>query len=443
MRPLFLAALTVLAASATFAQTATFTTLYNFQGSPDGTAPQATVIVGSSGNLYGTTFDGGANNGGTAFELSPPSSPGGAWTENVLYSFQGTPDGLNPYAALTFGSSGVLFGTTTKGGTGEYTGGTIFELTPPSAPGTAWTETILYNFPGTGRKSWGPGQPLGTLLISGTGTMFGTTTSDCANHQPDSVFEIAPPASSGADWTEFTIYNSLHDGPTSSCSLRSGVKAQGGALYGTAYYGGEDAGSSHCGPGVPPFGCGTVYELAPPATGGKWTATAIHIFTSAPDGAYPSAPLTPGPGGVLYGTTTAGGSSTACAIPEGPPGCGTVFQLTPPATPGGAWTETILYSFTGANGDGASPAGDVLLAANGSLYGTTTGGGSASRGTVFQLAPPSVPGGAWTETVLHSFSGADGSKPNGLAQGPGTTLYGSTQSGGTHGSGTVFSITPN
>jgi len=434
-----LGALAILAGPAAFAQT--FTTLYNFQGSPDGIAPQATVIVGSSGNLYGTTFDGGANNGGTAFELAPPSSPGGTWAETVLYSFQSTPDGLNPYGGLTYASSGALLGTTTKGGTGEYTGGTVFELTPPSSPGAAWAETTAYNFPGSGRHYGGPGQPLGTLLPSAGGRMFGTTSSNCVSGQTGTVFELAPPAALGGAWTEFIIYNfnnSYENGD--GCGPRAGVISQGGALYGTAYYRGTGA----CGPGVPPFGCGTAFELTAPATAGSmWVASAIHSFTNTPDGAFPSAPLTPGPGGALYGTTTAGGVGAACPTPYDGSGCGTVFQLTPPATPGGAWTETILYSFTGANGDGASPAGDMLLATNGSLYGTTTGGGSDGHGTVFQLAPPSVPGGAWTETVLHSFSGADGSKPNGLAQGPGTTLYGTTQSGGTHGSGTVFSITPN
>jgi len=425
-----LGALAILAGPAAFAQT--FTTLYNFQGSPDGTAPQATVIVGSSGSLYGTTYAGGANKDGTVFDLSPPSSPGGAWTESVLYSFQGTPDGLNPSAGVTFGSSGTLFGTTYRGGSGIYAGGTIFELTPPSTTGAAWSETVLYNFPGNFRDHGGTGAPLGTLLLSGGGRMFGTAGGNCVQpfKEPSIVFELTPPAVPGDAWTEFIIYN-FDPNPQVGCDLRAGVISQGGTLYGTAYGGGN---YNAC---LNAFaGCGTVYELTPPAaTGGKWTATAIHIFSNAPDGALPSAPLTAGPGGVIYGTTTAGGISTC--------GCGIVFQLIPPATPGGAWTETILYSFTGANGDGASPAGDMLLAANGSLYGTTTGGGSASRGTVFQLAPPSVPGGAWTETVLHSFSGTDGSKPNGLTQGPGTTLYGSTQSGGTHGSGTVFSITPN
>ena len=97
-----------------------------------------------------------------------------------------------------------------------------------------------------------------------------------------------------------------------------------------------------------------------------------------------------GPGGVLYGTTPYGGSSTSdstcpasyCVLG----GCGTVFKLTPPTAPGGTWTETILHSFSGQNGDGATPLAGLTLSAAGVLYGTTAGGG-AGAGTVFAVKP--------------------------------------------------------
>jgi hypothetical protein len=108
----------------------------------------------------------------------------------------------------------------------------------------------------------------------------------------------------------------------------------GGSLYGTT----ETTGIGS--------GCGTVYQVQPPATdGGAWTGTGIYDFDGGA-GCYPVAPLTVGPGGVLYGTTISGGSASNCLFSESL-GCGTVFQLTPPATARGAWTETVIYNFTG------------------------------------------------------------------------------------------------
>jgi uncharacterized repeat protein (TIGR03803 family) len=132
-------------------------------------------------------------------------------------------------------------------------------------------------------------------------------------------------------------------------------------------------------------------------------------------------------------------------------GCGVVFELTPPSASGGAWTETVIYSFTGVNGDGAYPAASVLLDKSGILYGTTTSGGQVTPactsgcGTVFQLTPPTIPGGIWTETVLHGFTGqnGDGSIPMaGLTETSSGVLYGTASAGGTAGKGTVFSVTP-
>jgi hypothetical protein len=204
-----------------------------------------------------------------------------------------------------------------------------------------------------------------------------------------------------------------------------------------------------------------VYELTPPATqGGAWAETTIHTFTGPPsDGGGSEAALAEGPDGVLYGTTYYGGSGTPCDFSPylSGSGCGTVFQLTPPTAPGGAWTESVIYNFTGLNGDGGYPSSSVVVGKNGVLYGTTQyGGGSTSAspcssagvsgcGTAFQLTPPSAPGGAWTETILHSFTGqdGDGSTPlAGLALSSTGVLYGTTSAGGTAGNGTVFAIVP-
>ncbi|MGH9205213.1 MAG: choice-of-anchor tandem repeat GloVer-containing protein, partial [Acidimicrobiales bacterium] len=121
------------------------------------------------------------------------------------------------------------------------------------------------------------------------------------------------------------------------------------------------------------------------------------------------------PGGTIYGTTQLGGAS----------GLGTVFPLKPPVA-SGPWTQRVLYSFVGGL-DGEQPVAGLLASHNGTLYGTTKLGGASSSGTVFALTPPSSPGGAWTESVLYSFTGgSDGGTPvAGLIFGPsGGTLYG-------------------
>ena len=108
--------------------------------------------------------------------------------------------------------------------------------------------------------------------------------------------------------------------------------------------------------------------------------------------------------GDLYGTTGGGGTSANCNLGSG---CGTIFELTQQS---GAWSETVLYSFQGTSaGDGAGPQAGLVLKA-GALYGTTASGGKYGQGTVFELAPPATQGGAWTETVLWP-SGTDGSSP--------------------------------
>ena len=184
--------------------------------------------------------------------------------------------------------------------------------------------------------------------------------------------------------------------------------------------------------------------------------TTLHAFRGPPgDGGGPLATLTIGSGGVLYGTTAFGGSGTPCSSAALPStGCGTVFQLTPPAAPGANWTDTVLYSFTGLDGDGAFPYGGVTVGSNGVLYGTTAYGGGGTNcqfngtsgcGTVFELTPPTTPGGVWRETVLHSFTdqGGDGSVPvAGLIANASGILYGTTSMGGTPGQGTLFRIAP-
>jgi uncharacterized repeat protein (TIGR03803 family) len=159
-----------------------------------------------------------------------------------------------------------------------------------------------------------------------------------------------------------------------------------GNMYGTTLAGGiPDA-------GVCPTGCGTIFELSPTNTGG-WTETIIHEFVAGFDGAGPRSALIFDSQGNLYGTTSGSGVCVA-------PNCGTVFELS--RSGNGQWNETVLYSFTGTP-DGEAPDASVVLDSQGNLYGTTNGGGPNKHGTVFELSPPSIPGGPWIETMLYSF----------------------------------------
>ena len=151
-----------------------------------------------------------------------------------------------------------------------------------------------------------------------------------------------------------------------------------GNLYGTAVNGG-DTGGANC-PGLnPPTGCGVVFELSPPSGGtGPWTETVLYTFTGSSDGAYPQTGLIFDANGNLYGTTSNGGnmSGTIC---HGLGGCGVVFELSPPKSGSGPWTETPIYTFTG-KADGAVPYASLIFDAKGNLYGTTAGGGIGRQG---------------------------------------------------------------
>jgi uncharacterized repeat protein (TIGR03803 family) len=145
----------------------TLTTLHSFALSSDGQYPVSNLTWDSVGNLYGTTFGGGADYDGTVFELSLGS--GGAWTESILYSFTATGDGDSPIAGVVFDRSGNIYGTTS----GYVSSGTAFKLAPGAG---SWSETTLHVFPGSGGPTSTDGrQPQSTLLVEGSGTLYGTT----------------------------------------------------------------------------------------------------------------------------------------------------------------------------------------------------------------------------------------------------------------------------
>lgn len=118
-----------------------FKTIYSFNGQPDGSFPYGALLFDGSGNLYGTTYYGGANGIGAVYKLSP--QPVGEWTEDLIYSFQQGTDGNSPISNLVFDPAGNLYGTTSEGGLGS---GTIFKLSP-TGKGT-WIETVVHAFAG-------------------------------------------------------------------------------------------------------------------------------------------------------------------------------------------------------------------------------------------------------------------------------------------------------
>ncbi|MGC9951489.1 MAG: choice-of-anchor tandem repeat GloVer-containing protein [Bryobacteraceae bacterium] len=427
--------------------------LYNFSGGNDGFQPSA-VTIGSGGVLYGTNNSGGASGAGTVFSLTPSAGAGGAWTESVLYTFTGgRTDGANPASGVVIGNGGILYGTASAGG--AATAGAVFSLTPPSAGSGAWTESLLYSFKGGNDGAL----PYVGVVFGGAsgspGVLYGATAyGGPAN--AGTVFTLTPPTSTTGAWTESVLY-AFAGGAPGSAVLSGVVAGSGGVLYGTSQGGGI---------GSCPSGCGTVFSLTPPVGTGAWTASVPYRFTGGADGAYPAAGVVIGSNGVLYGATELGGTGS-CTGTGQPPGCGVVFSLTPPALPGGAWTETTLHNFSLANGtcnpggcsgftDGYYPTTGVTLGSGGTLYGTTGSGGSMNSGTAFSLTPPAVSGGAWTGAVLYDFTAftqynySTTAGPSGLAIGSGGVLYGTTSGGGNTsyncagaaGCGTVFSLTP-
>lgn len=199
---------------------------------------------------------------------------------------------------------------------------------------------------------------------------------------------------------------------------------QGGHLFGTTAAGGR--------------GNGTVFEMK--RAGSGWTFASLYSFLGGDDGETPEARVMLSPNGILYGTTAHGGGGSLCVG-----GCGTVFNLRPPARicnrSSCPWMETVLYRFRGTRvNDGYSPQGDLLFDQSGDVYGVTSGGGQQSKGIVYELA---FAGGSWTENVLYNFAGGnDGEWPtSGMATNSAGLLYGATPDGGQYNAGVIYQLT--
>jgi uncharacterized repeat protein (TIGR03803 family) len=396
------------------------TVLVNFEG-VKGENPYGRLVMDKEGNLYGTTFTGGTHGAGNIFKLDASD----AYSEQVLYDFEGNKLGGFPKAGVILDASGNLYGTTTCGGSSPCPGGNgvAFKL---SADGYE----VLYTFTGANDG----GVPFAPLVFDGAMNLWGTTTAGgtgaCLGHTGCGVvFELT--AASGYH-TEMPIYTfrGASDGGVPVAPVI--FNAAGTELYGTTFAGG--AGSC----AVTKSGCGVVFQLSP-----SGSEKVLHSFTSGSDGSLPLAPVVfDSTGTILYGTASAGGNA-ACSG-----GCGVVFSLS-----GDLLTtfHTIL-PFSGANG--SDPTGGLAVdTATAALYGTTFTGGKYDLGVVFELQP-----GTREYSLLHSFEGSpkDGANPYAglvLASGEPRLIppptkggcppsCGGTVNGGAKGKGTAFGAGP-
>jgi hypothetical protein len=381
--------------------------LWSFGYGTDGAKVVSGPIMDTSGNLYGTTAEGGTYGVGTVYELKPPSTTGGDWTESILWSFGNGKDGYYVTSGLIIDTSGNLYGTTALGGvyaSASVNGGTVFELTPPSTAGEEWTESVIWNF-GNGTDGQGPGG----LIMDTSGNLDGTTGGG-GTYGDGTVYELTPPPQPGGNWSE-SIFWSFGNGSDGQ-GPGGLIMDTSGNLYGTTLYGGSYFNASACNMRGSCSG-GTVFELTPPPTaGGDWTESILWSFGNGIDGANPPGSLIFDASGNLYGTTSNGG---AFGEPTG--GHGIVFELSPPSAIGGDWIESILWNFENPPDGNTSNAG-LIMDTSGNLYGTTTAGGLTNKfvqglgfgpggGIVFEINPTGSesPTPTPTPTVLTASPG--------------------------------------
>jgi uncharacterized repeat protein (TIGR03803 family) len=285
-------------------QTGKGAVLYKFKGTPDGYFPEALLVEDPAGDLYGTTYLGGANGLGAVFKLDTNGS------ETILHSFAGPPDGGGDgafsYEGVIRDTAGNLYGATSAGG--AYGAGAVYKL---DASGK---ETLLHSFAGYPSDGANPDS---VLLFDSQGNLYGTTASGGNSEVCDggcgTVFELSP--KSGGRWEETVVYSfcsieNCADGeePVSGPLVRDSA----GNIYGTTIFGGA---YRNCNGDA----CGVVFKLDP--TGKE---TVLHSFTGGADGAFPYAGLTRDSSGNLYGTAWQGGAMCFTSYT-----CGVVFKITP------------------------------------------------------------------------------------------------------------------
>ena len=354
-----------------------FTTLFSFNIT-NGWRPRAGLIQAPDGTLFGTTSLGGAFGNGTVFRLQPDGSEFA-----TLVDFNGTNGGY-PEGALALGADGSLYGTTTGGG--EAGGGTLFRVL---ADGSGFA-TLLNFSAASGRAS------RAGLVAGPDGALYGETAA-AGPGGSGTVFKVNTDGTGFATLTSFNVTNGAN--PVGLILGRDGL------LYGTTSAGG-------------PGGLGTLFRVALDGSG----FLTLVAFDGAASGRYPQGAPWQAADGTLYGTTSQGGSV----------GQGTLFRV---GADGSGFATAV--SFTTASG--VQPQAGVIQGADGALYGTTTGGGPAGRGTVFKVSPD----GSALATLVSPAEPAAGAGPWAeVTQGPDGALYGTLSIGGPFGTGAVFKVNP-
>jgi len=371
-------------------------TIYEFPGGSSGLEPFGTMIFDKTGSLYGLAAGGGANNAGAVFKLTPSET--GSWTESVIYSFLSYPD----YPALAFDSTGNLYGTLAGGGGNGC--GIIYQLVPGSE---GWTENTVFSFNGTTNGC----VPTGLVFDTATGSLFGVA-SEGGAYNGGIAFALTPVEGGGWNFSVIHSFGFGTDGsyPVASPTLDASGNLYGTTYYGGSYSdgtvfritygtdgwsesvlynftGGDNGYASAAGVIFDRHGnlygttdepgggddVGNVYKLTP--TKGDWAIHVIHTFTGGPDGGNPSGyNLAIDGAGNLYGMTYVGGLYNY----------GTAYKLSP--STGGKWTETVLHAFTNGD-DGGYPYSGMVLNSSGNLFGTTGAGGAYGDGVVFEVRP--------------------------------------------------------
>jgi len=399
-----LAQLTVSASSVTLSfpsPAATLNPIYSFTGG-DGAQPYGGLIQAQNGLLYGTTSAGGTNGLGTVFQITTNGALSSLYSFGTITDqFGGPLDGANPYCSLVQGADGTLYGTTQSGGANGY--GTVFRIS------TDGTLSTLYSFGSVLDSNFDPvdgSGPYCALVQGADGNLYGTTEAGGAyGYTSDigfrTVFQITTNGALTTLYSFGAITNANGDALDGSHPYSALARGTGGVFFGTTDSGGLSSN-------------GTAFSIT---TNGLLNS--LHSFTGSGDGAKPYAGLVIGSDGSLYAAASAGATN----------GNGALLKLATNGAP------TPLHSFTFLS-DGANPYGGLIQSRDGNYCGTTSDGGFPGGGTVFRITP----GGSLT--TLYSFlGGADGAAPyDSLLQSTGNIYYGTTSAGGVNGSGTVFRL---
>ena len=380
----------------------TFTTLVDFDGT-DGDTPDAGLIQGTDGNFYGVTNQSGEYGGGTIFQITP------AGVLTTLYSFCALTNctvGANQQAPLLLATDGNYYGTTTSGG--KYGDGTVFKL----ENGT-WVLTTLYSFCKKSNCSDGS-SPVAGLVQGTAGDLYGTTYSG-GKYSGGTVFKIT---TKGTLTTVYSFCSTQTDGLCTDGGNPKGGVVQGanGDFYGTTVNGGVTNNR------------GTVFEVT---SAGTLTQLWDFCQTDCSDGESPDSGLILATDGNFYGTTSLVGANDG----------GAIFQITP------AGVLAPIYGFCAEKNctDGNQPVASLIQGTDGNFYGSTLLGGKVADddGTIFKLKYQTSTSTYWKLTTEAEFDGTDGASPQGaLMQATNGTFYGTNSDGGTGGNiaGTVFSL---